>query len=80
MQDSVVESLVESGETPSGSDAPIFLARKGVMVRHYHVVAVWPDGRREKIGRFLRRPDAARWIRQKSAEWLAKYFSRSGEA
>ena len=50
---------------------PTFAARKDVLLREYHVLVTWPDGRRDKIGKFARKPDAARWIRQKSAEWLA---------
>jgi hypothetical protein len=70
------DSLLESRDTASDDGAPTFLARKGIMLREYHVVALWPDGRREKIGRFPRRPDAARWIAQKSTEWLAEHFAR----
>jgi hypothetical protein len=69
--------LPENPDTSDNSGVPTFLARKGVMMREYHVVALWPDGRREKIGRFVRRPDAARWIAQKSAEWLIQYFARA---
>ncbi len=57
------------------ADAPVFTPRKGVLVREYHVLVVWPDGRREKVGLFPRKPDAARWIKQKSAEWLAQYYA-----
>ena len=53
------------------ADAPVFTPRKGVLAREYHVLVVWQDGRREKVGQFPRKPDAARWIKQKSAEWLA---------
>jgi hypothetical protein len=67
------ESLVESRETRYGSDRPRFAARKSIMLREYHVLVVWPDGRREKVGRFGRRLSAARWIEEKSADWLAQY-------
>jgi hypothetical protein len=73
-------NLLPEDSNTAAASAPTFLARKGVMMRHYHVVALWPDGRREKIGRFVRRPDAARWIKQKSAEWLAQYFCRVEDA
>jgi hypothetical protein len=43
------------------------------MMREYHVLVVWPDGRREKVGRFGRRLSAARWIEEKAADWLAQY-------
>lgn len=69
--------LLENPDAADDGGVPTFLARKGVMMREYHVVALWPDGRREKIGRFVRRPDAARWIAQKSAEWLTQYFARA---
>jgi hypothetical protein len=51
---------------------PAFLARKGVLSREYHVLVVWPDGRRTKVGRFFRRMDAAHWIAQKSRAWLSQ--------
>jgi hypothetical protein len=54
---------------------PTFLPRKGVLMRQYHVLVLWPDGRRERVGRFCRRPDAARWIREKSAKWLMQKFA-----
>jgi hypothetical protein len=54
--------------------APKFTPRKGVLMREYHVLVTWPDGRRMKIGEFPRKPDAARWIQQKSADWLARYL------
>ena len=54
--------------------APKFLPRKGVLMREYHVLVTWPDGRRLKIGQFPRKPDAVRWIQQKSADWLAQYL------
>ena len=57
---------------------PTFVPRKGVLVRVYHVLVIMPDGRRMKVGRFLRKPDAARWIEQKSADWLAE--NRTAEA
>jgi len=49
----------------------MFLPRKGILVREYHVLVIMPDGRRLKVGEFPRRPDAARWIKEKSADWLA---------
>lgn len=62
------------GSDPSVRDAcaPTFAPRKGVLSREYHVLVVWPDGRRMKVGQFLRKPDAARWIERKSSEWLAQ--------
>jgi hypothetical protein len=71
------DSLPEIPDPAADSGTPTFLARKGVMMREYYVVARWPDGRREKIGRFVRRSDAVHWIAQKSAEWLAQYFARA---
>lgn len=62
---------MESCEARFGIGRPIFLARKSIMRREYHVLVIWPDGRREKVGRFVRRLSAARWIEEKSAEWLA---------
>ena len=70
------DALAESHDTAGDGGAPRFLARKGVMLREYHVMALWRDGRREKIGRFPCKTDAASWIVQKSAEWLAQYFAR----
>lgn len=67
------ESLVESRERRCDSDRPRFAARKSIMMREYHVLVVWPDGRREKVGRFGRRLSAARWIEEKAADWLAQY-------
>lgn len=55
---------------PNHNVRPTFSTRKGVLVREYHVVVAWPDGRREKFGRFPRKPDAVRWIKQKSGAWL----------
>jgi len=60
---------------PRASESPIFLPRKGVLRREYHVLAVLPDGRRIKIGQFPRKPDAARWIAHKSADWLAVHYT-----
>lgn len=57
---------VNNGSTYQ-KDGPSFLPRKGVLVREYHVVVTWPDGRRLKVGKFPRKPDAVRWIEQKSA-------------
>ena len=56
---------------PDDADRPVFLPRKGVLMREYHVLVRWPDGRRMKVGRFPCRPDAARWIAHKSVDWLA---------
>jgi hypothetical protein len=67
------ESLAESREARYDSDRPKFVARKGVLLRVYHVLVIWPDGRREKVGCFGRRLGAARWIEEKSADWLAHY-------
>lgn len=66
------ESSTESPRTPADGDAPTFVPRKGVLLREYYVLVTWANGRRMKVGRFLRRPDARRWIEQKSAEWLAQ--------
>ena len=74
------DSLTRSRDAADDGEVPRILARKGVMLREYHVMALWPDGRREKIGRFLCRTDAASWIVQKSAEWLAQYFARAEDA
>jgi len=71
------DSLPESPDPAADSGVPTFLARKGVMMREYYVMARWPDGRREKIGRFAHRPDAVHWIAQTSPEWLAQYFARA---
>lgn len=60
------------------TDAPTFVPRKGVLLREYHVIVAWSDGRRLKTGRFLRKLDAMRWIEQKSAGWLAEF--RAAEA
>jgi hypothetical protein len=57
------------------ADAPVFAPRKGVLVREYHVLVIWPDGRRDKVGQFPRKPDAARWIKNNSVEWLAQYYA-----
>jgi hypothetical protein len=66
------ESSVENHPTADDRKSPTFVPRKGVLLREYHVVVKWADGRRMKVGRFLRKPDAARWIEQKSADWLAE--------
>lgn len=50
---------------------PTFLPRKGVLMREYHVLVLMLDGRRLKVGEFPRKPDAVRWIKEKSADWLA---------
>jgi len=68
----------ESHESLVDLSLPSFMPRKGVLMREYHVVVKWADGRRMKVGRFLRKPDAARWIEQKSADWLAE--NRTAEA
>lgn len=62
------------GNHSSGSDedGPKFTPRKGVLSREYHVLVIWPDGHRLKVGRFPRKPDAARWIERKSSEWLVE--------
>jgi len=60
--------------TTLAESAPKFAPRKGVLMREYHVLVTWPDGRRMKIGQFPRKPDATRWIQQKSADWLAHYL------
>ena len=74
MQESSLESRPENHDT----DTPTFVPRKGVLLREYHVVVAWSDGRRLRTGRFLRKLDAARWIEQKSAGWLAEF--RAAEA
>jgi hypothetical protein len=51
---------------------PTFLPRKGVLVREYHVLVIMPDGRRLKVGKFPRKPDAARWIKENSANWITQ--------
>ena len=66
------QSAKRQRKTGSGR-APLFLARKGVLSRDYHVLVIWPDGRRTKVGRFLQRTDAAQWIAQTSKEWLAQH-------
>lgn len=62
-----------------GDEAPTFAARKGVLRRNYHIMVVWPDGRRLKLGYFLSRSDAARWIEQKSADWLTKQHAANNK-
>ena len=69
------EILSENCSTTRDTDAPTFTPRKGVLLREYHVIVTWADGRRVKVGKFLRRPDARRWIEQKSAEWLAQHLA-----
>jgi hypothetical protein len=64
---------LESRPETHNSDLPTFVPRKGVLVREYHVVVAWSDGRRLKTGRFIRKLDAKRWIEQKSADWLAAF-------
>ena len=59
-------------EHTHADERPTFLPRKGILVREYHVLVIMPDGRRLKVGEFPRRPDAARWIKEKSADWLAQ--------
>ena len=66
--------------TAPAEDAPKFTPRKGVLMREYHVLVIWPDGRRMKIGQFPRKPDAARWIQKKSADWLAQYLETKPSA
>jgi hypothetical protein len=68
---STQNSLTSGSGAESDDDLPTFVPRKGVLLREYYVFVVWASGRRMKVGRFLRRPDAWRWIEQKSAEWLA---------
>ncbi len=68
------ESVSMTQPTPATCELPTFLPRKGVLRREYHVLAVLPDGRRIKIGQFPRKPDAARWIAHKSADWLAQHY------
>ena len=65
-------SSPEDGGPVTDKDQPRFAARKGVLLREYHVLVVWSDGRREKVGRFLHKLDAVRWIAQESAEWLTQ--------
>ena len=69
------ESSTVGGGTAYNNERPTFAARKGIMLREYHVLVTWSDGRREKVGRFLHRLDAACWIEQKSAEWLAHFHA-----
>lgn len=69
------DSSPDGGGKPKTKERPTFAARKGIMLREYHVLVVWSDGRREKVGRFLQRLDAVRWIEQKSAEWLAHFHA-----
>src|SRR5580692_7895322 len=66
------QSAKRQGATGSGR-APLFLPRKGVLSREYHVLVIWPDGRRTKVGRFFQRTDAAQWVAQTSKEWLAQH-------
>ena len=54
------------------NERPTFSPRKGVLMREYHVLVIMPDGRRLKVGEFLGNPAAARWIIEKSADWLAQ--------
>ena len=60
------------GGNAANKEPAKFAARKGVLLREYHVLVVWSDGRREKVGRFLHKLDAVRWIAQESAEWLTQ--------
>ena len=71
----MVESLPANDCSSHQKDDPSFEPRKGVLIREYHVVVTWPDGRRLKVGQFPRKPDAVRWIKQKSAEWLAQSYA-----
>lgn len=66
------ESLVQSRGKRNERGMPKFAARKSIMLREYHVLVIWPDGCREKIGRFGRRLSAARCIVENSADWLAR--------
>jgi len=68
-------TLLDSGPVPLSPDAPTFVPRKGVLLREYHVLVKWADGRRTKIGTFPRKPDARRWIEQESADWLAEHLT-----
>jgi len=65
-----MESLGEGSRPARGT--PKFKPRKGVLSREYYVLVEWPDGRRTKVGRFSRKPDAARWIARNSSDWLAQ--------
>jgi hypothetical protein len=69
------DGMQGSGAKPCSEGTPKFSPRKGMLVREYHVLVTWPDGRRMKTGRFPRKPDAKRWIEQKSAEWLAQIYA-----
>jgi hypothetical protein len=62
----------EKRKAKGSERVPKFLPRKGVLSREYHVLVIWPDGRRTKVGRFFQRTDAAQWIARKSKEWLAQ--------
>jgi len=66
------ESSPEDGGPVTDKDQPTFAARKGVLLREYHVLVIWSDGRREKIGRFFHKLDAVRWIAQESTDWLTQ--------
>jgi len=74
------EISAQSGVAAGDSGGPKFAARKGVMLREYHVLVTWPDGRRMKVGQFPRRPDAALWIEQNSAGWLVQHQAAGMEA
>ncbi len=75
----MVSVLPGNGVSAPHDSTPSFAPRKGVLLQEYHVLVVWPDGRRLKVGRFPRRCDAARWITQKSALWL-DHFKADGPA
>jgi hypothetical protein len=70
----VTEADAEKRSATGSEGAPVFLPRKGVLSREYHVLVIWPDGRRTRIGRFFQRAEAAQWIAQTSTEWLAQHF------
>ena len=68
--------MIEEGmgdmEHTYANERPTFRPRKGILMREYHVLVIMPDGRRLKVGEFPGKPDAARWIKEKSADWLAE--------
>jgi len=71
----MAETLLDSGPVLPGLDVPTFAPRKGVLLREYHVLVRWADGRRVKVGRFSGKPDAQCWIKQKSTEWLTEFHT-----
>ena len=42
----MAETLLDSGPVLPGLDVPTFAPRKGVLLREYHVLVRWADGRR----------------------------------